>query len=128
MNAGHGKRYYLVTSVIGGIGDAEFSHSSLLLFQWVKAGRIKCLYSDVTVWELFAAPENIKKFFSELPGEYLEKVPMTIAAIELANEYVLENAVGKSSFDDCLHIALATINRADILVSWNFKHMVNASR
>jgi hypothetical protein len=34
----------------------------------------------------------------------------------------------KTSFDDCLHIATATINKADILVSWNFKHIVNVYR
>lgn len=32
------------------------------------------------------------------------------------------------SFDDCLHIALATIHKVDILVSWNFKHIVNVYR
>jgi hypothetical protein len=36
--------------------------------------------------------------------------------------------VGLTSYADCLHIALATINRADFLVSWNFKHIVNVKR
>jgi len=27
--------------------------------------------------------------------------------------------------DDCIHIATATIYKVDILVSWNFKHIVN---
>ncbi len=36
--------------------------------------------------------------------------------------------VGPTSFADCLHIALATINRADFLVSWTFKHIVNLER
>jgi hypothetical protein len=36
--------------------------------------------------------------------------------------------VGETSFDDCVHIALATIHKADILVSWNFKHIVNIYR
>lgn len=39
--------------------------------------------------------------------------------------YVTENVVGKTSFSDCVHIATATIYKADILVSWNFKHIVN---
>jgi len=42
--------------------------------------------------------------------------------------YIKENVVGKTSREDCIHIALATINRADVLVSWNFKHIVNLSR
>ncbi len=39
-----------------------------------------------------------------------------------------ENVVGKTSRADCIHIALATLNNADVLVSWNFKHIVNINR
>ena len=49
-------------------------------------------------------------------------------AINLARTYIAENIVGKTSFDDCVHIALATIHKADVLVSWNFKHIVNVYR
>ena len=41
---------------------------------------------------------------------------------------IAEKVVGQRSFADCLHIALATINRADYLISWNFKHIVNVQR
>lgn len=58
----------------------------------------------------------------------MERVPITDEAIKLAKQYVHENVVGKTSFDDCLHIAVATIQKADILVSWNFKHIVNVYR
>ena len=30
--------------------------------------------------------------------------------------------------DDCIHIAVATLSKVDILVSWNFKHIVNVYR
>ena len=46
----------------------------------------------------------------------------------LATKYIAENVVGKTSFDDCVHIAAATICKVDILVSWNFKHIVNVFR
>jgi hypothetical protein len=49
-------------------------------------------------------------------------------AVELAIQYIAEKVVGQTSFADCLHIALATINRADYLISWNFKHIVNVQR
>lgn len=49
-------------------------------------------------------------------------------ALDLATEYITEQVVGQTSFADCLHIALATINRADFLVSWNFKHIVSIQR
>jgi hypothetical protein len=48
--------------------------------------------------------------------------------VELATQYIAEGVVGQTSLADCLHIALATINRADYLISWNFKHIVNVQR
>lgn len=48
--------------------------------------------------------------------------------IDFATDYINEKVVGQTSFADCLHIAIATINRADFLISWNFKHIVNIQR
>ena len=53
---------------------------------------------------------------------------MTEEAIKLADTYITEKVVGKTSLEDCRHIALATINRVDVLASWNFKHIVNLKR
>ena len=61
-------------------------------------------------------------------AEYTEFLREDEDALELAAAYISENVVGQTSFADCLHIALATINKADLLVSWNFKHIVNIER
>lgn len=61
-----------------------------------------------------------------LKAESTEFIEETLEAVELAMSYIEENVVGKTSFADCLHIALATINNADILISWNFKHIVTS--
>lgn len=53
---------------------------------------------------------------------------MTEEAFKLAEQYLSENVVGKTSADDCRHIATATIHKVDYLVSWNFKHIVNVFR
>ena len=60
--------------------------------------------------------------------ENTEFIETTDEAVELASQYIAERVVGQTSFADCLHIALATINRADYLISWNFKHIVNIQR
>lgn len=57
-----------------------------------------------------------------------ERVELTKESIELADAYILEKVVGKTSYEDCRHIALATINKVDVLASWNFKHIVNLDR
>ncbi len=122
------QRFYFDTSVFGGVYDIEFDEPTLQLFEKVKLGEITCMYSDLTIGELENAPQKVRDFFNELPFENLENVFITDESLELAKEYINEKVVGKTSFDDCVHIALATINKADILVSWNFKHIVNIYR
>ena len=60
--------------------------------------------------------------------QYVTRVELTEEAVLLADAYLLEKVVGKTSREDCFHIALATIHQVDILLSWNFKHIVNVSR
>jgi hypothetical protein len=98
------------------------------LFEKVRQGLIVCVYSDLSITELRNAPESVKKHFGELPKEHLEFVEVTEEAFLLAEKYLEEKVVGKTSADDCRHIATATINKVDFLVSWNFKHIVNVFR
>ena len=42
--------------------------------------------------------------------------------------WVKAKVVGQTSRADCQHIAMATLAKADILVSWNFKHIVNLDK
>ncbi len=121
-------RLYFDTSVFGGVYDEEFEEISLLLFEKVKLGQIICVYSDLSVTELKNAPEKVRKHFLSLPKEHLEFVEVTEEAYILANKYLEEKVVGQTSADDCRHIATATLNKVDYLVSWNFKHIVNVFR
>ena len=122
------QKFYFDTSVFGGVFDKEFEEETLQLFERVKLGKIICMYSDLTETELLNAPESIRSYFKSLPIENTERVIINTEIIELARKYIDEKVVGKTSFDDCLHIATATLNKADILVSWNFKHIVNVYR
>ena len=122
------QRFYFDTSVFGGAFDTEFDEATLQLFERVKLGRIICMFSDLTETELLNAPENVKEHFKNLPKQNIERVIVTDEILTLASKYVAEKVVGQTSFDDCIHIATATIYKADILVSWNFKHIVNVYR
>ena len=122
------QRFYFDTSVFGGVFDSEFEEDSLVLFERVKLGQIICVYSNLTESEISKAPERVKQFFIEIKDEHKEKVFLTPEALKLAQKYVEEEVVGATSLDDCLHIATATLNKVDLLVSWNFKHIVNVYR
>lgn len=121
-------RLYFDTSVFGGVYDDEFEEISILLFEKVKLGQIICVYSDLSEAELKNAPEKVRRFFIDFPKDNTELVEVTEEAYLLAEKYLAEKVVGQTSADDCRHIATATINKVDILVSWNFKHIVNVFR
>ena len=121
-------RIYLDTSVFGGYFDLEFELWTKMLFQRIINGEFKVIYSRLTDLELDPAPENVRNLASLIPEKCIEFVEIEDETIELAEQYIKDNVVGKTSRADCIHIALATINSADILVSWNFKHIVNINR
>ena len=121
-------KFYIDTSVFGGYFDTEFEKTTKKLFSQIKKEKIVILYSEMTENELSSAPEIIKTFVRNLPPENIEYIEISEESIKLADEYIKEKVVGKTSRDDCIHIALATLNRADVLISWNFKHIVNLNR
>ena len=122
------QKLYIDTSVFGGYFDEEFSEHTIPLFERIKNGEFVLLYSSVTQDELENAPEKVKDLVKSLKAEFTEYIETTDETLGLAAEYISEKVVGQTSYADCLHIALATINRADFLVSWNFKHIVNIER
>ena len=122
------QRIYFDTSVFGGYYDKEFEEFTKPLFERINNGEFTVLLSAVLQRELEPAPEKIVKLITELKSEYTEFLDEDEHAVDLAIEYITEKVVGQTSFADCLHIALSTINRADLLVSWNFKHIVNIER
>ena len=121
-------RLYFDTSVFGGVYDEEFEVETEQLFDMVRAGEITCVYSDLTEFELENAPEKVKEHFLNLSNKHIEFVEITEEMNQLANEYINKKVVGETSIDDCRHIACATIEKVDYLVSWNFKHIVNVFR
>ena len=84
--------------------------------------------SDVLKKELLKAPVMVKKLLQQYDEDCFEHVELTPEAEFLANCYIAEKVVGPTSIDDCQHIAIATINKVDVLASWNFKHIVNLKR
>ena len=119
---------YIDTSVIGGYFDVEFEKETKLLFQSILNNEFHVIYSTVTEDELINAPEKVKELLNLIPNENKTRIDLTEEAVMLGDTYIDENVVGKTSREDCFHIALATIFKADILVSWNFKHIVNVMR
>jgi len=116
------------TSVIGGCFDDEFEEASNNLFEKFKEGEFLASISELTILELEKAPENVQTMLEKIPNDYIEILELTEDANELALKYINEGVIGNGKLVDAQHIAIATVHRVDVLVSWNFKHIVNLQR
>ena len=47
---------------------------------------------------------------------------------DLAEEYLRAGVLGERWADDATHVAAATVAGAELIVSWNFRHIVNYNR
>jgi predicted nucleic acid-binding protein len=122
------QRIYIDTSVVGGYFDEEFKEATIALFNRLENGEVIFAVSELLDLELINAPQKVRELLYNYSVDKFERVELTEEAIKLADTYIAEKVVGKTSVEDCRHIALATINKVDVLASWNFKHIVNLDR
>jgi hypothetical protein len=122
------QRIYIDTSVVGGYFDEEFKEATIMLFDRLIKKEIKFVVSDLLDLELINAPIQVREHLFRFPADLFERVDLTKETVQLADTYISEKVVGKTSLEDCRHIALATINKVDVLASWNFKHIVNLDK
>lgn len=117
-------RIYLDTSVIGGMFDDEFKARTDKLFTEIKEGKFIPCTSAIVSSEIEKAPGNVIDFFNELlPG--CEILEVDSNCLLLRDEYLKNSIVSRKYMDDALHVAIATVSNCDIVVSWNFKHIVH---
>ena len=121
-------KVYADTSTIGGCFDEEFKEWSNQLFAEYINNINVLMLSDLTLQELEFARKEIRTKIYQLPKNAIIVVGINNEVIKLAETYINEGALTNKSYNDALHIALATINNADVLASWNFKHIVNINR
>ena len=121
------RKIYIDTSVIGGVFDTEFSVYSKKLFKEFELGLYLPVISQSTKLEIEGAPAQVKEFFEEHESSF-EMIETTPEALTLSTYYMHEGKLGQKQKVDSLHIAIATVNRIDVLASWNFKHIVNLNK
>jgi predicted nucleic acid-binding protein len=120
-------RIYVDTSVFGGCLDPEFSEWSNALMDDFRSGRCALVVSDVTIGEVAMAPEPVRELFSELL-ELADDLAVTAEALELLRAYESHGILAPRFRIDMLHIAIATVAEVDVVVSWNFRHIVRLDK
>jgi len=117
-------RAYADTSVFGGVFDKEFEKPSKAFFDLVRAGDIKLLTSELVRQEIQAGPHKVRLLFEEFLA-LAEVVGINESVLDLQKTYINKGIVSKKHATDAMHMALATVAGAMVIVSWNFKHIVN---
>ncbi len=118
------QRIYLDTSVIGGCFDEEFKVWSNTLIADIQCGLFEGVTSEVVEAEIADAPPKVQDKYLEFLGMNPEILKLNAEAIKLVDIYLQQKILSEKFRNDMLHIALATISDVDILVSWNFRHIV----
>ena len=117
-------RVYTDTSVFGGVFDEEFEAPSRSFFDLVRGGRFSLLVSDVTRQEIAFSPARVQAHFEEMLA-LMTLAPVDERVLALRDAYVSAGIVGAKWADDAAHVAAATVAEADLIVSWNFRHIVH---
>ena len=119
------QRVYIDTSVLGDCFDPEFALWSNGLMKDFRLGNYSPVLSRIVALEVVGAPDEVKDIYAEilvLEHDFLE---ITREASELADLYQARGILTPKYYNDGLHIALATTAGVDVLVSWNFRHIVH---
>lgn len=122
-------KVYLDTSVVSYLNqeDApERMQETLRLWELFRQGQYQVYISDIVIQEI----NNCKEDKLQILRDYLKQIEYDIIetdnrTIELAEKFIDFGILRQKSFDDCQHIAAAILAGCDIIVSWNFKHIVN---
>lgn len=116
---------YADTSVFGGCFEEKFSHASTRFFEQVRDGAFVLVVSDVTLEELDPAPQFVSSVLNTVPAQHLERIVSSDDSRRLQSAYMVAGVVGPACGNDAAHIAVATVALVDIIISWNFKHIVH---
>jgi len=121
-------RIYIDTSVIGGCFDYEFASWSNGLMEDFRSGRYQAVLSDITAAEIEPAGDQIRQLYAELLDIGSEVLQVTEEVLNLATAYSVHGILSNRFKNDMLHIAIATIANVDVVVSWNFRHIVRLDK
>ena len=118
---------YLDTSVIGGYFDAEWMADTRELWEQARAGKWELLTSIIAEREVQESPQEVRQHYAaSFDAAHILDTSTEIEA--LAEAYLAAGVVTRKFEDDALHVAMASVHGIRLIVSWNFKHLVNVRR
>ena len=119
-------RFYLDTSILNFFYAEDVPVERALTKKFFEhINRYDAFVSDLVLEEIDRCQALRRQKLFEVISKYeLEQLPLDESAKGLADKYVAEGIVPQKYYADALHIAIATVHRMDVLLRWNFQHMV----
>ena len=121
-------RVYVDTSVIGGCFDPEFELWSNQLMRDFRTGTVLPILSEIVRAEINSAPQRVQDLYAELISLGNRILVVDEESLAILDNYKQRLILPARCLNDMLHIALATVAQVDVLVSWNFKHIVRLDK
>lgn len=122
-------RIYLDTSVISYLDQKdspERMKQTKELWKLLKMGKYEVVISDLVIDEINRCDKDKGDLlFFYLSQINYTKVEITQKTQTLAQKIIEEKILNPKSIKDCEHIASAILSDCNIIVSWNFSHIVN---
>ena len=120
-------KLYLDTSVFSAYYDERTPERMKMTRDfWPILEKYEKLCSELTIEELGQAHSSLRERLLALTRNFAV-LKVTEEMRDLAEHYVEEGVVPSRYLADAIHIAAAVLGNADILVSWNFRHLVRRS-
>jgi len=122
-------KVYLDTTIFSflqALDSPEKMADTLIFWEDLMAMKYQVFTSDVAIREINKCHEPKRSFMLDKLKELSPTVLETETNVEeLAMEFVKLGILKEKSIDDCQHIATALLEKCNIIVSWNFQHIVN---
>jgi predicted nucleic acid-binding protein len=119
-------KVYFETSVFNfAFADDSPVEKDITLKLFNKIKDYEAYISEIVIREISRAPEFKKKQLFNLINKYeFKELEFDRESEELAKWYIKEGVIPEKYEEDAFHIAIASVNNLDVLISWNFSHIV----
>ncbi|PIZ14811.1 PIN domain nuclease [Candidatus Desantisbacteria bacterium CG_4_10_14_0_8_um_filter_39_17] len=121
-------KYYLDTSIFNFVFADDAPEKMILterLFKQIENENMEIYISEVVMDEINGAQESTRERLIKLIEKYNPVLlPVDQEVKDLAQRFIEEGIIPEKYRDDALHISVAIVNNLDILISWNFQHIV----
>ena len=119
-------KIYLDTTIFNFVFDqSAFKEHKLTVKLFEQIDRYESYVSDIVLQEINRCSEPKKqKMLNLIIQNDIRQLPLDESSQALANQYLHQRIIPKKYEDDAFHIAIASVNNMDVILSWNFEHIV----